>query len=183
MKDILNEGVLITLRYQASKPEKLSERTPDVNNIHFTGITIRNSRAPVAIYGLEERNVSRISFSAMKIVSQKGILLENTSGIRFHDITMEVKEGTPLEAKDSEKITWDMVSVTTPATDRPWLKFTNCREINITNCYQPESIPVFITEDEKSEVFNAVNNILPGTTAMFSQKGKNLNALNNVLKK
>jgi polygalacturonase len=183
MYNMVNEGILITLRYQVTQPEPLSERTPAVNNIHLSGIIIRNAQRPVAIYGLEERDVSQISFSDMQIFSTRGILLENSSGVSFHDINMEIKEGNPLEAKDSKKISWDMVTVTTPLIGVPYLKLTNCQDIRVTNCYQSQEIPIFIAEDEKSEKLYVTNNILPGTSLLFSNKGKNLNALNNILKK
>jgi polygalacturonase len=183
MYNMVNEGILITLRYQSTQPEPLSERTPAVNNIHLSGIIIRSAQRPVAIYGLEEMDVSQISFSDMQISSTRGMLLENSSGVSFHDIRLEIKEGNPLEAKDSKKITWDNVSVTTPLINLPYLKLTNCQDIRVTNCYQTEEIPLFIAEDDKSEKIYVANNILPGTSLLFSNKGRNLNALNNILKK
>ncbi len=105
MYDIVNEGILITLRYQPSQQEPVSDRTPDVRNIQLSNISITGAQRPVAIYGLAERNVTQISFNDLRTASQKGIVLENTSGISFHDIWMEVLEGTPFEAKDSEIIT------------------------------------------------------------------------------
>jgi polygalacturonase len=183
MYNMQNEGILITLRYQATQPEPLSERTPSVNNVQISGIIIRAAQRPVALYGLEEMDISQISFSDMQIFSTRGILIENTSGVNFHDIRMEITEGNPLEATDSKKINWDMISVTKPLINMPYLKLTNCQDIKVTNCYQSEDIPLFIGEDERSEKIYVVNNILPGTSMLFNNKGKDLNALNNILKK
>ena len=104
MNNIVNEGILITLRYQKTNPEPLSERTPAVNNISLSGINIRGADRPVAIYGLEEQNVRQVSVSDIVSFSRKGILLENVSGIDFHDIRMNISEGYPLEARDSKSI-------------------------------------------------------------------------------
>jgi polygalacturonase len=183
MNNMLNEGILITLRYQATKPEPLSERTPAVNSVHLSNISIRGAQRPIAIYGLEERAISQISMSDMQIFSAKGILVENGSGLSFHDIRMEIKEGNGLEAKDSKHISYDKVTVTNSTPNIPYLKLTNCQDITVTNCYQPELIPLLIAEDEKSSDIYVMNNILPGTSALTNNKGTNIISGNNLLKK
>jgi polygalacturonase len=181
MYNIVNEGILITLRYQPTKPEPLSVRTPSVNNIHMSNINIRGAGRPVALYGLEEQSVSEISFSEMHILSRLGILLENSSGICFHDIRMNLQEGIPIEAKDSRKITWDMVSVISPLNNLPFVKLDNCQNIRVTNCFQDEKIPVYIEEDEKCDEIYIVNNIFPATQKLHSGKGKNITTRNNII--
>ncbi len=183
MNNMINEGVLITLRYQRTDPEPLSIRTPACKNVRISNIIVRGGQRPVAIYGLEERDVSQISFSNMETVTTMGILIENGSGINFHDIMMDIKEGSALEAKDSKKITWDKVTVTSSAPELQLLKLTNCNEVLVTNCYQPGVIPVLINEDEKTENIIVANNILPGTVSLTANKGKNITINNNIVKK
>jgi polygalacturonase len=183
MNNMVNEGVLITLRYQRTEPGPLSERTPAVNNVQISNINIRGAQRPIAIYGLEERDVSQISFNDMQIFSSQGILVENGSDISFHDIRMEIKEGSALEAKDSKKISWDKVTVTTPKLDFPFFKLANCKDVRVTNCYQPENIPLLISEDEKTENIIVTNNILPGTKTLINNKGKNISISNNIIMK
>ena len=94
---------------------------------------------------------------------------------------MEIKEGSPLEAKDSKKIIWDMVSVSTPVEDLPFIKLINCQDIRVSNCYQQEIIPVYVSEDSASKSIYIVNNILPGTISLHNNKGKNIVTENNIL--
>ena len=181
MYNMLEEGVLITMRYLPTKPEMLSERTPAVNNIQLSGINIRGARRPVAIFGLEERDVSEISFSDIRIFSDRGILLENSSGISFHDIRMVIQHGSPFEGKDSKNITWDMVSVSTPVSDQPFLKLTNCQDVKVSNCYQPDNINVYVSSDEKCSDIYIINNVLPRTATLHNNKGKNIVTQNNTI--
>ena len=99
MNNMITEGVLITLRYQRTEPEPVSERTPACNNVRLSNIIITGGVRPVAIYGLEEREVSQISFSGMETNTARGILVENGSGISFHDMKMTIKEGSALKQK------------------------------------------------------------------------------------
>jgi polygalacturonase len=183
MYNMVNEGVLITLRYQSTKPEPLSERTPTARNIQISGVIVRGGDRPVAIYGLEEMAVSQVSFSNIQSTTKRGILLENTSDISFHDMKMEIKEGSALEVKDSKGITYDKVTVSTSVADQPYLKLTNVQTLRMTNCFQTEAIPLFINEDEKSSDFYIMNNILPGTLSLVSKKGKNYFIDYNMIKK
>jgi polygalacturonase len=183
MCNIVNEGILITLRYQPTQAEPLSERTPAVRNVHLANINIRNAQRPVAIYGLEERAVSSVSFNDIRSFSRKGVLLENTSDISFHDMEMEISDGSPLEAKDSRDISWDMITVISPVRDLPYLKLMNCQDVRVTNCYQPEIIKTFIMKDEKSRNIYLINNILPGTELPEKGKSKDIITNNNITAK
>ena len=181
MYNIVNEGILITLRYQATTPEPLSARTPAVNNVQLSGINIRGADRPVAIYGLAERDVSEITFIDLRIFSDKGILLENSSGISFHDISMDIKKGSPLEAKDSKNIVWDMVTVTSPVKETPFLKLVNCRNVKVSNCYQAGNLGVYVSEDEKCSDIYIINNVFAGSVVLSNNKGKNIVTQNNIL--
>ena len=180
MYKIVNEGILITLRYQPTQPEPLSERTPAVRNVQISNINIREAQRPVAIYGLEERAVSQISFNDIRSFSRQGILLENTSEVSFHDMEMEVSEGSPLEAKDSRDLSWDKVSVISPVKELPYVKLVNCQDVCITNCYQPEKISTFIIKDEKCSNIYLINNILPGTDMPVKKSDKTIIKQNNI---
>jgi polygalacturonase len=183
MYNIVNEGILITLRYQPTQAEPISERTPAVKNIHLSNISIRNAQRPVAIFGLEERAVASVSFNDIRSFSDKGILLENTSGISFHDIEMEISEGSPLEAKDSQDISWDKVSVISQVGNLPYLKLENCQDVRVTNCYQQEKISTFIMKDDKCKNIYLINNILPGTFLPEMKRNKEIISKNNITAK
>jgi len=183
MYDMVKEGVIITMRYQSTEPEPVSERTPAVRNVHLSGIIMRNANRAIAIYGLTEREVEQVTFSDMQIDSKKGILVENASDIDFHDITLQCEGGIPFESKDSRNIGFDRIQIKTPSFENPIVKLTNCSDFRVTHCYQPEEIALFMKEDEKCSDIVFMGNNLPGTARLSSGKGINFHAEFNRLKK
>ena len=181
MVDMVKEGVIITMRYQPTNPEPLSERTPAVNNIHLTGINIRNADRAIAIYGLEEKEVSEVTFSDMHMVAKKGILLENAADISFHDISMQITDGVPFEGKDSKEITCDRMTIKDPAADKPIMKLTNSNTVIISNCYQSEHINSYLQQDDKSKNLYFINNIMPNTKLLFNKNENQVRMQSNIL--
>lgn len=181
MYDMIKEGVIITMRYQPTDPETLSERTPAVRNVHLSGINIRKAERAIAIFGLEEKDVSQVSFTDMDIAAVRGILVENASDVSFHDIRLEVEKDSPFEGKDTKNIGYDRITVKTPSANEPFMKLSNCQAVTISNCYQPESLPLFLLEDEKSDHIYFLNNILPNIKALNSNKGTHVKALSNII--
>ena len=97
-------------RYQDTKPEPLSERTPAVNSVHLSDISIRGAWWPIAIYGLEEKMFHRYQLATCRLIQQEENL-SKTNLYKLHDIGMEIKEGNALEAKDSKGISYDNISL------------------------------------------------------------------------
>jgi hypothetical protein len=181
MYNMTKEGVIITMRYQPTDPEILSERTPTVRDIHLSGINIRKADRAIAIYGLEEKEVSQITFSDMQIDAKKGILVENAADVSFHDIRLGVEDGTPFVGKDSRLISYDRLTVKASASGSPYLSLSNCQTVRISNCYQPESIPVFLQADERCKQIFLVNNIMPNTKALCDKNTKQVKLKSNII--
>jgi len=143
MYNMIKEGVIITMRYQPTNPEKISERTPTVRNVQLSGINIRKADRAIAIYGLEEKEVSQITFVDMQIEAKNGILVENAADVSFSDIRLEIENGIPFTGKDSKLINYDRITVKAYASGGPYLSLKNCQSVRISNCFQPETYRCF----------------------------------------
>jgi hypothetical protein len=180
MYNMVKEGVIITMQYQPTDPELLSERTPTVRNVHLSGIIVRQAERAIAIYGLEEKDVSQVTFSDMQLIAKTGILIENASDISFHDIRMDVREGVPFEARDAKQLVCDRFKINTVLPGDTRIKLINCQAVRITNNYQDETIPVFLDEDESCDSIYFINNILPNTEALSNNKGTHIFSDSNI---
>ncbi|HEX2394975.1 MAG TPA: glycoside hydrolase family 28 protein [Bacteroidales bacterium] len=183
MYDMVNEGVIITMRYQPTDPETLSIRTPAVRNIQLSGINIRNANRAVAIYGLEEKDVEKVTFTDMEITSESGILLENASDIRFYNIGLKVNKGIPFEAKDTRGIVYDRLTVNEPDTGKPIIKLTNCHTVVVSNSYQPETLTNFLEQDAETGELYFLNNVFPNAGRLYNENKNPVSTQSNILMK
>jgi len=183
MYDMVNEGVIITMRYQPTQPETLSIRTPAVRNIQFSGINIRNAKRAIAIYGLEEKEVEKVTFNDMEITSEIGILLENASDIRFYNIGLKVSKGIPFEAKNANAIVYDRLTVNEPDMEKPIVKLTNCHTVIISNSYQPENLVNFLEQDAETRNLYFINNVFPKASRLYNENNHPVSTQSNILMK
>ncbi|MBN1791483.1 MAG: glycoside hydrolase family 28 protein [Bacteroidales bacterium] len=183
MYNMVKEGIIITMRYQPTNPEILSERTPIVRNVHLSGINIRKAERAIAIYGLEEKEVSQITFVDMQIEAKNGILVENAADVSFSNIRLEIENGIPFTGKDSKLINYDRIAVKSFASGSPYLTLKNCQTVRISNCFQPEIIPLFIETDEKCDQIYLLNNIMPNTKALYNKNTKQVRMESNIIQK
>jgi hypothetical protein len=178
---MVKEGVIITMQYQPTEPEAVTERTPTVRNIQLSGINIRKAQRAIAIYGLEEKEVSQVSFTDIQIIAKQGILIENASGISFHNIGLEVEEGIPFEVKDSRQISYDRLTVKAPPVTSPFIKLSNCQTVQISNSFQSEPIPLFLQQDEQCDDLYFINNIMPNTKSLYNKMGNHVMLKSNII--
>lgn len=183
MYDMVKQGVIITMRYQPTQPEEFSERTPQIRNVHLSDINIRNADRAIAIYGLEEKDVEKITFSDMEIIAKKGIQIDKVSDIRFYNIGLEISEGIPFEAKDSHGIVYDRVIIKEPDVAKPLVLLNNCNTVVISNCYQEEKILNYLNQDKTTANLYFVNNILPNTNLLYNKNSNPVSLQSNILKK
>jgi polygalacturonase len=168
MYDMVQEGVIITMRYQPTDPEPFSERTPVVRNVHFSGISIMNADRAIAVYGLPEKEISGLTFNDMRLVAKKGILLENAADMDFSNIKMEITEKSPFIAKDSKDILYDRVTLSNPAGE-PVINLSNCSTVIVSNCYQPGRFIQFLNQDDQTSGLCFINNVMQGTQKLYNK--------------
>ena len=95
---------------------------------------------------------------------------------------MDIKKGSPLEARDSRNIIWDMVTVSTPVTDLPYLKFVNCQNIKVSNCFQTRNLGLYVSADDKCSEIYIINNVFGGSVVLSDLRGKNIMTQNNIIR-
>lgn len=121
MKDVVN-AFIITMRYQRSNPEPVSERTPRIRDVHLKNITASDSRRAGIIDGLEEMPITDITFQNLDLTAQEGISVSDAEGIEFRNV--KIATDAPLPALKQNRAQGVKVenwqeSQRTPATTRP----------------------------------------------------------------
>lgn len=134
MKNIRENAFVLDMQYSKSAPEPVSERTPQFKNIHFSNITAQAKGAGI-INGLEEMPVENISFSDIQIDAETGFVIQQATGIAFHQVTITTKSGPSIIASHANNIELDGIKSLHPLSGVPLISLTNINNAFIHNCW------------------------------------------------
>jgi hypothetical protein len=71
----------------------VSEETPLFRNIYIDNIQCRGARRAMLFDGLPEMNISNIRISNASIISNKGVMILESDGVKLNNLKLDVLEG------------------------------------------------------------------------------------------
>lgn len=163
MHNIIEEGVVLNMRYQKTDQEPVSERTPTLRNIHISNISISGAKQGIAIYGLEERSVDHVSFTDMFIQAEKGIWVQYAENLIFNNIQIETPSQNPLNFDKCNNIAITGLKLLAPNNKTTAIQLSDCYNFKVADCFQTAEIETFLMYDDKCKNIFLTNNILKGT--------------------
>ena len=126
MKDIVGEAILFDMYYAAQDPVPLSGEkrelpkvefktvdgtTPQFRNFHISNIVCVGAETAVFIRGLPEMHVKNVVMENVSIQSNKGIDMQEASGISFKNIKIISTDSNPVvNIINSDNIAFDRLS-------------------------------------------------------------------------
>jgi polygalacturonase len=126
MKDIVGEAILFDMYYAAQDPVPLSgekrelprvefktvdKTTPQFRDFHISNIVCSGAETAVFIRGLPEMHVKNVVLENLSIQSDKGIDMQEASGISFKNIKIISADGNPVvNITNSDNIVFDRLT-------------------------------------------------------------------------
>lgn len=126
MKDIPAEAILFDMYYMAKDPVPLAgekrelpkvefkpvdESTPQFRNFHISNVYCNGAEKGIFIRGIPEMHVKDIVLENMVLQADKGMDIQEASGISFRNIKMISKETNPvIDIVQSDKLIFDNIS-------------------------------------------------------------------------
>ncbi|MEO6230529.1 MAG: glycoside hydrolase family 28 protein [Ferruginibacter sp.] len=142
MKNIREQAIVLDMEYSKSKPEPVSERTPQFRNIRFSNITAYTKQA-MYINGIEEMPVTEISLNDVVFEAETGIVIKNAKDIELHNVRVNTKTGSAVQAEKTSRLDIDGLVSAKPLTDVPLIKLTNVQDVLIHNCWPFTGTKIF----------------------------------------
>ena len=137
-------AIIFDLFYdKLSKPEPVSERTPEFRNIHLSNITGSDVKQIGYIKGIEEMPINELSFSNINMEAEKGFNVETATNIRFFNVDFAVSEGPSLTFRESSGITLEGVRSKKPIPGQAVIEVDKAENVQINNCFQIQSVKDF----------------------------------------
>lgn len=113
MQNIVHEAVLFDTYYEnieagAEKKDpnkaKPEDKTPEFRDFHISRIVCNGAQTGIAITGLPQMPVSRISFDSLDIHSTKGLVATQAKDIDLHAVQWTVQEEPAVQADKTAEI-------------------------------------------------------------------------------
>ncbi len=134
MKNIGQQAIVLDMEYTRVAPEPLSERTPQFRNIRLSNITAYTKQA-MYINGLDEMPVQEISLNDVVFEAETGIVIKNAKDIELHNVRVNTKTGSALQAEKTERLDVDALLSAKPIAGVPIIKLLNVQDVLIRNCW------------------------------------------------
>jgi polygalacturonase len=125
MKDIPGEAILFDMYYAARDPvpltgekrelpkvefKQVDETTPQFRNFHISNVYCYGAEKAIFIRGLPEMHVKDIVLENMVLQANKGIDVQEATGISFKNIKVILKESNPvIDVVHSDRLVFDNI--------------------------------------------------------------------------
>jgi polygalacturonase len=172
MKNIKQQAIVLDMQYTKAAAEPLSERTPQFRNIRLSNITAYTKQA-MYINGLDEMPVQEISLNDVVFEAETGIVIKNAKDIELHNVRVNTKMGSALQAEKVERLDVDGLLSAKPIPGVPLIKLNNVQDVILRNCWPFNGTKIFaaITGAETKNV-KLSNNELGEATVVYGEEVK-----------
>lgn len=167
MHNIIEEGIVLNMRYQKTNQEPLSERTPTFRDIHLSNISISGAKKGISFTGLEERNIEQVSFSDISIEASSGIEGQYAQNLIFENIRIKSKSPFPVNLNKCDNVTIRGLQLTNPPQNSTYFNLDDCQNVIISDCFLPDEIDTFLKFNENSSKIYLSNNTVTNTKKLL----------------
>ena len=144
VRNLKHEAIAIDLFYTAAPPEPVSERTPHVRNIHYSGIT-GTARKAGTLLGLEEARVEDVSITDFNVAADTGLVVRNADHVTLRSVRIRTDAGPAVSADSTGDLRLFDVGTLAPHTGTPQVELVNVSHAFLQGCFAPPGSDVFLS--------------------------------------
>jgi polygalacturonase len=142
LKNVKRDGVMISMRYNTTQPEPVSERTPTVRNVTFRDIKGTSNERAGRFTGLEERAVENVRLENVVIAAKEGFAATWTDRVTFAGVSLKLDKGPAIECADSSALIVNGLALQRPVSASPLIRLADVRGFALRNVPLPEDASV-----------------------------------------
>ena len=181
MTNIPKEAITLNLFYSDVPAEPVSERTPIFRNIHVSGLTGTNVNMACTVLGIEESQISDITFSDVNIDAKTGFELNETKNITLENVRVSTEIGAAFKISKSSNLRLNNVYSPKPLADKPVLEVKDVKDMFVQGCFPEAGSASFISlEGASTDNIILKNNYLDRLSAPVV-KGVDLSSAANII--
>ena len=143
MKNIRDQAIVLDMQYAKTQVEPVSERTPQLRNIHFSDITAEVNQAGF-LNGLAEMPIENITFSNINIQAKTGFTIREAKNIEFHNVQVNTATGPAILAEKVSNMEIEGVKTYTPQPATPVVELRDVNEAFLYNSSPRPGTDIFL---------------------------------------
>ncbi len=144
----VDEGVTVTMFYTGGdrhKAEPVDKFTPTFRNIHFSDISVSDSKQAILIEGLAEMPIREISIGNFNGDNAEiGLTCVNASGVSLSNIRLSSRKGPVFDIDSVTDLDLLRVTTTQPRNAGPLIRLRNVAGAAVQLCSAPQSVGAFL---------------------------------------
>jgi polygalacturonase len=158
MRHLRREAVVLTTFYEKSNSEPVSERTPIIRNIHFSGIS-GDAKSAGELTGLSEMPLEGVSFSDIHLETSTGMTISDSKDISFHQVEIATEKGPSLLVDRTSGLEIDGLKTAKVHDSSPVIDLRDVKRSFVHGCASPVTVSEFIriAGPSAAEVFLEAN--------------------------
>lgn len=153
MKNIKSEAIVLSMEYKKTKEEPVSVRTPKFRNIHFSNITATEVNEAGSLIGLNEMWINDVTFNDINMNAETGFVIQQSKNIEFHNVTINVKNGSVITANKVENLELEGIKTLFPLAGQTLIDLKDVNNAYIYNCNPLPGTDKFLSVDGKETKF------------------------------
>ena len=127
------------------------------------------------INGLDEMPVQEISLTDVVFEAETGITIKNAKDITFHNVRVNTKAGSALQAMQVQRLDVDGLISAKPMSGIPMIKLIDVQDVLLRNCWPFAGTKIFASiNGESSKNIRSMNNELGEATIVYGDEVKNI---------
>ena len=144
MTNIRRRPFDLNMFYERVPPEPVSERTPKLRNMHFSGVIVKGAPAAGFLLGLPEMPIEDITFADIHIDADAGLSCSEAKNIAFHDVRINTKKGPALIGENIAGLEIEGFETHAPHKDCAVVDLKNASDVFLHGCRAAAGTQVFL---------------------------------------
>jgi polygalacturonase len=163
----------LNMFYERVPAEPISERTPVLRNMHFSGVIVKGGPAAGFMLGLPEMPIEDVTFTDVHIEADAGLSCSEARNIVFNNVRINTKKGPALIGENITGLELGGFKTLAPHEDTAVVDLKNVADVYIHGCRATPGTATFLQlkGEKTADILLQGNDLRAAATPVKTEEG------------